>query len=119
LCLSEWTQAGFGFVINEYLRGGERRQRKTHEVWLKSEHANPTLLSEAVSRSQPACRLSFSHCQGKTLPGGKEKHQAPTAQAQKHHKAPEGEHSQRDLAPRKREKRCQHIRCLIIYKIFI
>jgi len=47
--------------------------------------------------------------------------EAPSADstAQKHHKAPEGEHSQRDLAPRKREKRCQHIRCLIIYKIFI
>ena len=33
---SEWTQAGFGFVINGYLRGGERRQRKPEG--LKSEH---------------------------------------------------------------------------------
>jgi len=62
LCLSEWTQAGFGFLTDKYRRGGERRQRKTHEVWLKSEHANPTLFNEIVSRSLPAIpcsRLDF------------------------------------------------------------
>ena len=45
LCLSEWTQAGFGFfVTNEYGRGGERRLAKTEG--LSPEHANPTLLTD-------------------------------------------------------------------------
>ena len=49
LCLSEWTQAGFGFfVTNEYGRGGERRLAKTPLVALpRARQPDPAYRLEA------------------------------------------------------------------------